>query len=65
MTTNEKPVCQLSGTDGNVFALAGRVARALKAAGRESQVQDLWDRLVTCGSFDDALGLFTEYVEVR
>jgi hypothetical protein len=65
MSSHEKPVCQLSGTDRNMFACANRVARALQEAGRGHQVQDLWDRLVTCGSFDDALRLFTEYVEVR
>jgi hypothetical protein len=65
MSTHDKPVCQRSGTDGNVFMLAGRVTHALTEAGRGQQVQDLWDRLVQCPSYEDALRLFTEYVEVR
>jgi hypothetical protein len=60
-----KPVCTLTGTDGNVFALAGRVARALKQADQHKQAHDMYRRLQQCPSYDAALQLFLEYVDIR
>lgn len=60
-----KPKCTLSGTDGNVFALAGKVTRALKQAGQIDKAKDFNARLVQCGSYDAALQLMMEYVDVQ
>ena len=59
-----KPKCKLVGTDGNVFALAGRVGRALKEAGQFGQAKEFQFKLFKCGSYDEALALMQEYVEV-
>ena len=59
-----KPKCKLAGTDGNVFALAGQVSRALKRAGQPEQAKDFQGKLFKCGSYDEALQLMMEYVEV-
>lgn len=61
---NEKPVVQLTGTDGNVFALVGVVMRDLKRAGLPLQAKEVANRLMDCGSYEEALNLFQEYVEV-
>ncbi|MFI5399207.1 MAG: hypothetical protein ACHQ9S_27065 [Candidatus Binatia bacterium] len=42
---NRKPAVQLTGTDGNVFALAGKVSSALKRAGLEAEAKEFTRRL--------------------
>lgn len=59
-----KPFVQLSGTDGNVFALLGLCTRALKNAGQPERAKELVDRITECGSYAEAIALMTEYVEV-
>lgn len=58
-----KPRCKLVGTDGNVFALAGRVGSALKRAGYRDEANEFYGRLTNCASYDDALCLMLEYVD--
>ena len=65
METQAKPRCKLSGTDGNVFALAGLVGRALRRAGLPEQVKEFSGRLFKCRSYEDALALMAEYVDVE
>ena len=64
VTTGQKPKCKLTGTDGNVFALAGKVTRALKHAGQADKAKEFTDRLFKCKSYDEALALMGEYVEI-
>ena len=59
-----KPKCKLTGTDGNVFALAGGVSQALKRAGQADKAKEFQGKLFKCGSYDEALVLMQEYVEV-
>ena len=59
-----KPHCELVGTDGNVFALAGRVMQALKKAGQKDKALEFNSKLFQCKSYDEALVLMQEYVEV-
>ena len=60
-----KPICKLSGTDGNIFALAARVVECLKKAGKHLEVHEFQVALFKCKSYDDALILMHRYVEVR
>ena len=60
-----KPTCQLTGTDGNVFALAGTVAQCLKKAGLPDQAKEFQERLFKCASYQEALVLMGEYVEIE
>jgi hypothetical protein len=59
-----KPRCRLTGTDGNVFALLGRVTACLKKAGQAAQTQEVSIRILACGSYQDALHVFMEYVDI-
>ena len=61
---NRKPAVQLTGTDGNVFELAGKVSGALKRAGQEAEAKEFSRRLFECGSYNEAIVLMGEYVEV-
>lgn len=60
----EKPECQLIGTDGNVFAMLGECRKALKAAGMKTEANELGARLFSCHSYDEALAIMGEYVEI-
>jgi hypothetical protein len=60
-----KPICRLIGEDGNVFNLAGIVSRTLKEYGLDDQAQEVWDKLKECQSYDHALQLFMQYVEIE
>ena len=60
-----KPTCKLSDTDGNVFALAGKVSQALKRAGQPELAKEFQEKLFKTGSYDEALQLMMKYVEVN
>ena len=60
-----KPRCKLVGTNGNVFALVGKVTLALKKADQHDKVREFRSRLIKCGSYDNALALMQEYVDVE
>lgn len=63
MTAQNKPKCVLVGTDGNVFALAGRVVKTLREAGQHNKAKEFMDKLPQCKSYDEALNLMCEYVD--
>ena len=62
-TTFEKPEVQLTGTDGNVFALIGTCSRALKRAGLREQATEMTNRVMSAESYDEALAIMMQYVE--
>ena len=64
MEQNRKPKCPLIGTDGNVFALIGMTQKSLRAIGEEEQAKEVLDRVINCGSYDEALNIMQEYVDV-
>lgn len=64
MSNESKPRCKLAGTDGNVFALASKVSLALKDAGKHDEAKEFSNKLLSCGSYDEALQLMMEYVDV-
>ena len=65
-TANErKPVCKLMGTDGNVFAVIGRVREVLRRASQAERASEFAQRAFRAGSYDEVLRLCMEYVEVR
>lgn len=56
---------QLSGRDGNAFAIVGRVNRALKAAGiGRDEINEFTEAAMNSGSYDDLLRLAMSTVEV-
>lgn len=59
-----KPKCKLVGTDGNVFAIMGRVREALKKAGLRDQADKFTAEAMKAESYDAVLQLCFKYVEV-
>jgi hypothetical protein len=62
---SKKPVVQLVGQDGNVFNLLGICSRALKKAGKLEDAKLIQQRVFSCGSYEEALGILSEYVEIE
>ncbi len=60
-----KPVCQLSGTDGNVFSVIGAVRQALARAGKRDKAAEFGAKAFKCSTYDEVLQLCFEYVEVE
>lgn len=63
-TPPAKPRCRLSGTDGNVFALASRVMKTLRQANQPDAATLIQTRLFQCHSYAEVLQLFAEYVTI-
>ena len=59
-----KPDCKLIGEDGNVFNLMGLAVRTLRHNGLEAEATEMTDRIHECGSYDEALGIIGEYVNI-
>lgn len=64
MNSNKLPKCKLVGTDGNVFAVIGKVKRTLRNAGLVEQALEFPTKAMACGSYDEVLRLCFEYVDV-
>lgn len=60
-----KPKCQLIGRDGNIFNLMGIASRTLKQAGLKEKADEMIKRITASKSYDEALGIIMEYVEVE
>lgn len=64
-TEIEKPECRLVGTDGNVFALAGKAANSLKGIQQYDKAKEMINRIFKSGSYDEALLIITDYVDAQ
>jgi hypothetical protein len=60
-----KPVVQLIGQDGNIFNLLGVCSRALKKAGQIEAAKTMQQRVFQAGSYEEALAILGEYVEIN
>lgn len=60
----QRPDCPLIGEDGNIFNLVGIASRTLKEAGQPDQAQEMAQRVFASGSYEEALGILGEYVNI-
>ena len=59
-----KPEVQLSGEDGNAFAIIGTVMKALKRAGADQEYVDKYKKEAMSGDYDNVLTTSMDYVDV-
>lgn len=60
-----KPDCPLIGQDGNIFNLMGIAAKTLRQNGMAEQSKEMTKRITdTAQSYDEALGIIGEYVNL-
>ncbi len=52
------------GPSGNIFAILGQVKRTMKNQQRSSEFDQLWNRVNQSGSYEEALEIIGEYVNL-
>lgn len=60
----KKPDCPLIGKDGNIFNLIGIASKTLRNNGMAEQAVEMRDRIRASGSYDEALCIIGEYVNI-
>ncbi|ACF05087.1 hypothetical protein Nigel_84 [Mycobacterium phage Nigel] len=55
---------QMTGQDGNVFFIIGRVSKALRTAGHVAEVTEFVNEVTDADSYEAALAVVTQWVEV-
>jgi len=61
----EKPVVKLIDTDGNAFAIIGRVKNALIKAGADKEYVKKYQDAAMSGDYDNLLCVTMDYVDVN
>ena len=56
---------ELLGQDGNIFGILGQASRLLKRAGMKEQADEMFSRVTSCGDYNKALNIISEYVETE
>ncbi len=64
ITEPQKPDCPLIGQDGNIYNLVGIASQTLKENGLAEQAKEMCDRVFASGSYNEALGILCDYVNV-
>lgn len=60
-----KPTCKLIGSNGNVFVLIGLVSNTLKKSGSPELAKEFIDKVLKCKSYEEALCIISDYVEIE
>ena len=61
----KKPSMRLEGQDGNIFGILGRASRLLKGVGQKDQADEMFRRVTSSGSYEEALHIISEYVDTE
>ena len=59
-----KPDCKLVGEDGNIFNLMARASRTLRENDLSEEAKEMRERITSSGSYDEALCIIGEYVNI-
>ena len=60
-----KPRLKLLGHNGNVFSILGDASRLLKQNGQPEAAKEMFDRVTSSKSYEQALAIISEYVETE
>lgn len=63
MAEAKKPKAKIIGADDNVFNLLGICSRALKENGFKEESEEMYKRVTTSKSYDEALSIMCEYID--
>ena len=63
-TRNNKPNCKLIGEDGNIFNLMAKASKTLRENGLSEDAAEMRERITSSGSYDEALCIIGEYVNI-
>lgn len=59
-----KPDCKLIGEDGNIFNLMAGAIKTLRENGLSEEAKEMRERITSSGSYDEALCIIGEYVNI-
>lgn len=59
-----KPDCPLIRADGNIFNLMGIASKTLKDYGMAEQAEEMRNKIMASGSYEEALNILGEYVNI-
>ena len=62
MAEKEKPMCSIIGADGNIFNILGIASRTLKDNVMTEEAAEMYNRVTSSGSYDEALCIITDYI---
>jgi len=67
VTTNNqpKPICKLTGENGNVYNLIGQAEQCLVHAGQRDKATEMSTRCLHADSYDHVLAIIMEYLDVE
>ena len=60
----QRPECQVSGEDGNIFMITARASKVLKKNGLGEYVEEMQQRVTNSCTYYEALDVVSDYVEV-
>ena len=63
MAEKEKPMCPIIGANGNIFNILGIASVTLKRNGMADEAKEMFTRVTSSGSYEEALAIIMEYVE--
>lgn len=53
-----------NGESGNIFFILGEAIAELKVTGRENDAKQMYEQVVNSGSYEEALEVIAEYVDI-
>ena len=59
-----KPDCPLIGQNGNIFNLMGIASKTLKDHGMLGRAEEMRNKIMASGSYEEALNILGEYVNI-
>lgn len=59
-----KPDCPLIGQNGNIYNLMGIAGQTLRKHGMEEQAKEMFQRITQCQSYESALSIIGDYVNI-
>ena len=62
MAEKEKPMCPIIGANGNIFNILGIASRTLKDNGMTEEAAEMYNRVTSSGSYEEALCIITDYI---
>jgi hypothetical protein len=60
-----KPKAKLLGQDGNIFNLIGIAKRVLAKDGKKIEAEEMTQKVLASGSYDEALTIIASYVDIH
>lgn len=60
-----KVVFQRTGESGNIYYIMWQAVRVLRKEGRTEDAQQMWNKVLECDSYDEALQVIAQYVELE